>query len=397
MADCGKEDSSSSSDDELLISSPDPTDNEGDEDGGPSLVVQQSPPKKLRRASHRDDVFKFHAQKFSKVTPTLDGAANSKPPLSSYSHPRCPSLQPSRRGRRPKVKLGIEEKLSILEQRHRASRNREEKGCLMDSDDDDDDDSGSEEMKSKAPNPKGTATSRSPKRKLSFAASQPHVAGVMPSTSSAGRATRTSRASVRLSSKPEVDPSLLPKVCELSSSDDDDDNTRQCGKGVARSNLAALPADVAEIVQRSRQAKTKLAEAQRYHADDIVVEIEEPIIPSSSSLLASGPRRSSPLLSVAVASSGPPVSLGHKLKFLCRVHILPAGGTKRPPQELKIAIRYLEKLSVLMGKIVKALELPHAAKMTMDFDGNVLDREKTPKDYEMEDEDMIDVSIVTRS
>jgi hypothetical protein len=89
--------------------------------------------------------------------------------------------------------------------------------------------------------------------------------------------------------------------------------------------------------------------------------------------------------------------MGRALTFTCRCGHVVIGGTKeatgKDKQSTVLSVREQEPLSSLAEKFCRAHSLPHeSAKVIMTFDGRTLDANKTPAFYEMEDEDLIDVS-----
>ena len=138
-------------------------------------------------------------------------------------------------------------------------------------------------------------------------------------------------------------------------------------KGVSKDTVYAL--------QRSRLAASSLRQAQQYHAEDIQVDVPE----------TPPPNLASPKLQQ---------SLGQKLRLTCRVQ-LEVNGKRQPALSDKVlCIRQRQPLQSLLDSIRKTYEsaFPKSARISMTFDGMALDLSKTPAFYEMEDEDLIDVS-----
>jgi len=95
-------------------------------------------------------------------------------------------------------------------------------------------------------------------------------------------------------------------------------------------------------------------------------------------------------------------NLGKALVFTCRSKIKVTGKVQpnKPPAALNsnLTLRENEALSALLEKLGKAHQFDMAAtKFTMFFDGDKLDLEKTPKQYEMENEDLIDFLVEVES
>ena len=78
------------------------------------------------------------------------------------------------------------------------------------------------------------------------------------------------------------------------------------------------------------------------------------------------------------------------MRFTIRGEIT-IGNKKEKLKDVILKIKDNEKLEVLHNKFCKANNLrPADSKISMHFDGETLDKNKTPKQYDMEDEDMID-------
>ena len=121
-------------------------------------------------------------------------------------------------------------------------------------------------------------------------------------------------------------------------------------------------------------------------------------------------QRPNPLAKASTLLGHKRSSRGKSLEFSCRTKITevdsaPKARGRRPKKmqptakptiiTKSIGLCENENLGVLSRRLCASLGdlSPLITKVVMRFDGNVLDMEKTPKFYEMEDEDMIEVSI----
>jgi hypothetical protein len=104
------------------------------------------------------------------------------------------------------------------------------------------------------------------------------------------------------------------------------------------------------------------------------------------------------LVALNAASPSAPVNkpkkvLGKSLNIKCQLHIKfkdPKKKTK--PLTSTLEIRELEKLSVLLDPMRKNHKIPPNLNMTVMFDGELCE-EKTPKDYDMESDDIVEFTV----
>jgi len=177
------------------------------------------------------------------------------------------------------------------------------------------------------------------------------------------------------------------------SSDDDSDEEDLMGKPLPKN----LPADALAAIRRSQQAKAHLAQAQLYTAQDLHVAVQETvgIVPPITRGTTIADNTSHRGKVTSILSTTTAIPLGNRLRFTCRCGHLMIKGQKIPTKkdsiDLNLTMRENERIAVLVEKFCKAHNLPNSAKVAMTFDGHRLDTKKTPKEYKMEDEDLIDV------
>jgi hypothetical protein len=364
-------------DDGLGYSSPDNSaNNEVDDDDNKNNNNKAGP------SSHHHhseiDPFKFTAKKFSKVNTAV----------TSHQYP-----SPNRHGRAMKRSSSankndddIDQKLSAMKRKNMIrlaanEDNKRKKPNNKDSDDDDDsdsDDGGIEIVDPPSKNTKDTAT------KLNNARPPiaPHPAAF-------------SKRRMKTRSQPGGD-------IELLSSDDDDDDDDDLKGGPITSKLlqnthGVMPPEVAAAIQKAKIAKSKLNQAQRYHAHDVYVPVPDPPEFSCRTNSATRWRNDDDDDGDVVADNADTgdseilqVETGNVLRFTIRGELI-IGNEKERLKDVTLKIKDNERLEVLRNKLCKAHNLRATdSKISMHFDGEALDINKTPKQYDMEDEDMID-------
>eukprot|EP00934_Nitzschia_sp_Nitz4_P002768 Nitzschia sp. Nitz4//scaffold22_size323478//135986//137233//NITZ4_000529-RA/size323478-processed-gene-0.92-mRNA-1//-1//CDS//3329543001//2758//frame0 len=142
--------------------------------------------------------------------------------------------------------------------------------------------------------------------------------------------------------------------------------------------------DAVDVLLQSQLATAKLQMAQQYHAEDVIVPVESPISykPPTSAASSTKP----------APTPARPTNLGQKLRLGCRTQ-MEINGRKEKPATQMYALHEYEPLSILSNKLCKVLSVPNTARITWTFDGMTLDLKRSPHSYEMEDEDLIDISI----
>jgi len=285
--------------------------------------------------------------------------------------------------RRKRASKGIEEKLISL-QRKKQARRQLRKDSFGDSSDD-----------SSCPNSKPLA------RKVNNTQA----------TSMVAASAQSSLSSKVASEKPEA--TTTQTISCLSSDDDDDDSIVEVLPSMQPKRPSSIPTALAATLQQAQQAKARLKQAQEYEAKDVNVAVEETeYVPAID--LTSPKRNHSATTNATKSLEGQRgSSLGKTLRFSCRIQIrtivdspAPKRGRRckfeQQPQQSKaeqmtktVKLRENENFEVLAKRLREILgDLPLATtKVVMRFDGCVLDEKKSPKNYEMEDEDMIEVSI----
>ncbi|KAG7370806.1 ubiquitin-2/rad60 SUMO-like protein [Nitzschia inconspicua] len=91
------------------------------------------------------------------------------------------------------------------------------------------------------------------------------------------------------------------------------------------------------------------------------------------------------------------IPLGKRLKLNCRAQVKLSGTQQQKKAHhllsSNLELREHEPLSILLDSMVKAHNIPTTAKVKMLFDGEVCNLEKTPTNYGMEADDMIDFTV----
>ena len=342
----------SSSDDEPMMSSPDNSSNEDSDD---------------------NNVFKFHALKFDKAHKSITDLS-----------PSPPSAR-----KRTKKRLSLEDKIEVMEKRKQSRVDKLNRRKLKeDHGDSSDDDHSFEEIRAqKKITPTPPSNKGEENQKVSSIDSDDDVIEIVdpplnysPSTRcSPGRRTRSSARASPARVKPR---NRNSGVVELlgDSSDSEDDTPRHSEvplhalKGASREAIAAI--------QRSRMARSNLTSAQHYHAEDIHVAVQSP--PRPTIAVPS-------IISSPSQEQQPKKDLGKVLSFTCRTKLEFNGKDKKTDDKV-LTVREHDNLQVLLDKFLKAHDLLPSAHVTMNFDGLNLIMTRTPASYEMEDEDMIDVT-----
>jgi Ubiquitin-2 like Rad60 SUMO-like len=219
----------------------------------------------------------------------------------------------------------------------------------------------------------------------SAAAKNPSSSSTATTSASLGMGTRRSTGHAVLGTASSSSSKKQPPVYSCSS-DDDSDKETPVGSvtRLLQQRNAPLPASVADIMRRARKAQSSLTQAQHYHAHELYVPVKE------AELIHH--RRTTPLSTQKPMSGikAAALNLGVPLKLTCRTQIDIKGENKKRTQEVTISIRDQEPLQVLFDKLFQELALPPTATLTMCFDGILLEKTKTPKSYEMENEDLVD-------
>jgi hypothetical protein len=189
---------------------------------------------------------------------------------------------------------------------------------------------------------------------------------------------------------------------DLLSSDDDDDDL----KGGPITNIllqnkhGVMPPEVAAAIQKAKIAKSKLNQAQRYHAHDVYVPVPDPSEFSCRTNSATRWRNDDDdddddgdVVADNADNDDSEIlqaKTGNVLRFTIRGELI-IGNERERLKDVTLKIKDNERLEVLRNKLCKAHNLRATdAKISMHFDGEALDINKTPKQYDMEDEDMID-------
>jgi hypothetical protein len=208
--------------------------------------------------------------------------------------------------------------------------------------------------------------------------------------SSAKRSTRTLREQLENDDDSDVEVAHFQPAAKTKSSvermlDSDDEGEAQSHpiKPVASYLYGKNNKENSETIQmllKSREAQRKLILAQNYHAEDVFI----PIMSAPVELPASRPAPAAPA----------PVSLGANITLKVRTTIIVNNQKSNQPLEDLMVVKEHEPLQRLLDRYRKQKGLSHGTKIIFCFEG-VMDMTKTPKFYELEDEDLIDVSYQT--
>ena len=175
----------------------------------------------------------------------------------------------------------------------------------------------------------------------------------------------------------------------LSCLSSDDDSDAEDLTSMPSRRPVNLPPALAASLRKIQQAKARLEQAQEYHAHDIHVAVQETVyVPTAPLVHKPAPSHANPIVKM---------DMGAALEFTCRCGHVVINGIKEPmakdKQSTMLIVREKEPLSSLVNKFCRAHSLPReTATIAMTFDGRKLDMNKTPVFYEMEHEDLIDVS-----
>jgi hypothetical protein len=175
----------------------------------------------------------------------------------------------------------------------------------------------------------------------------------------------------------------------LSCLSSDDDSDAEDLTSMPPTRPINLPPALAASLKQAQQAKARLEQAQDYHAHDIHVAVQETVyVPTAPPVNKPAPPHVNPIIKM---------DMGEALEFTCRCGHVVINGRKEPTakdkQSTVLTVREKEPLSSLVEKFCRAHSLPReTVTIAMTFDGRKLDINKTPVFYEMEHEDLIDVS-----
>jgi hypothetical protein len=408
----------SSSDMGPMFSSPDNSDVEDEENnannnfvdlhddyGGTPVNGMPSKPSSISSDKKTIDPFKFQAVSFQKARTTM----TSGHVLCSNDSPK--DCERSRHNLECKRQAGF-----LLNKAHKKRKRIDDHDSRIDDgDDDDDDDSSDMEIWGGSCATKQTLSTRflatnktnkeRPCKNGSFGPQQQEVIELSSDDcsvpgSAAKIATSTSKPTVgvavttRLSTSATVS-SLngkrqLPPMEQYSS---DDGSEKEACTGSMSSHLIQqqrsvpiLPANAADAMKRAREAQSRLAQAQQYHAHDIDVPVmvTEIIHRRPRSAVKSDEKR----LSSGMLKDS--IDRGIPLQVTCRTQITIKEETKRRTHEVTLTIRDGEVLQTLVDKLFGELALPPSSTLLISFDGIKLDPQRTARSYEMEDGDLID-------
>jgi Ubiquitin-2 like Rad60 SUMO-like len=162
---------------------------------------------------------------------------------------------------------------------------------------------------------------------------------------------------------------------------DSDDDVRPAGPMVLAS-LKGVSKEVLDTLKQSQMAARRLQAAQTYHAEDISVE-----------------QNSSPFNPPLQQVRLPPPNLqttnhfkpGKILRLECRCQVK-MNGKPQAIQQQRVSTNENQPLSYLMERVKMAFSLAADARVTMNYDGLLLDLRHTPATYEMESDDIVDVT-----
>lgn len=318
-----------------------PKHDDSSDDDEPLFSSPDTSDKEQSKSNDDNDVFKFTMRKFQ------GSNTKSSPSSRSRRRPHAPTL---------------EDRLHRMEQSERAR----EKKLLdrIDGTDGSDDDSDSH-----------TANlSRAGKRLTS---SPPAATNGVPVDNHIAPSKRSLQSDTASAPKRRATDSAI----ELLGSDSDDDDSYvplSCIKGMSREAL--------DVLQRSQAATRLLKQAQHYHAEDFKVQVQSPprFVPPVRPTV-----QAKKLVVPAVVTEGS--DLGKRLRLTCRTR-LEINGKKDSTTEHVYEIRENECLSLLLDKISAAQSIPSSARVALSFDGITLSANRTPASYEIEDEDLVDVT-----
>lgn len=324
--------------------------------------------------------------------PKTDSLMSYRPQKFVKAIGKTPS--PVIRGGRKKKKNDVTQtKMRLLERKAQLRKQQQQqpkrKSSSLDSSDEDSDSDMEDTSKSRAAARTGPAfesrrkpQNEEPKSELiELLESSPEPSPVKPPPVAAAAPIRASPRITRAATA--TTNATKQQAITLLSSDDEDDDDFNIST-LPRQPLN-LPPAVAASLRQAQQAKARLEQAQVYQAHDVHVDVEEPVFVS----------KATPTIRRTMQPKA--MDMGKVLNVACRCGHLVIGGTKealsKDQQSITLKIREKEPLSALIAKFCTAHSLPpEAAKIELKFDGQKLDPNKTPTGYEMEDEDLIDVS-----
>jgi hypothetical protein len=353
----------SSSDDEPMMSSPDAS---GDE-----------------HSDNDDDVFTFHAKKFQKTN-----ATNPTPP---------------RHYRRRPGQSSFEEKLTMMEKKKQAKvqkiNNRILSNKTNGSNSNSDNDSEVEDLLHDHHKTKTTTTTTTSQTNnnnnngvINIADSPPNGSSVAGSTmtgrcpTSATRATRPAAAAASSTRKIAPEDALIELLIESSDEEDTQTTYRPRGSQMPLTAFKGASKEAMDVLQKSRLATRSLLQAQYYHAEDIHVYV--PLSPPRPTVV---PKAKPTSYTASPALLQLPKHQGKTLRITCRIQS-ELNGKKQPLVEKMFKVREHDPLQVLFTKFCKEMSIPESARITFSFDGRTLQLCKSAAFYEIEDQDLMDIS-----
>lgn len=169
--------------------------------------------------------------------------------------------------------------------------------------------------------------------------------------------------------------------------DSDSDNDAETATLHAMQNASV---ETKKLLMLTKKATTNLRLAQNYHAEDIKVAVPAPIVESANKRKFNAD--TTIVLDGDFGGRDGQKHLGSILRFTCRAQVT-SNGSKRQIDATVFKLREHDKLSNLLNKYLQQNSLPSTANCAMVSNGHRLDPSKTPTQLELEDEDVIDISI----
>ncbi len=180
-----------------------------------------------------------------------------------------------------------------------------------------------------------------------------------------------------------LSPPKAASAIDIDSDDSDSDSDDDIDPSTIQ---VRLDEKTAQMLAKSRLARSNLHTAQDYHADDVHVEVEEPEFLLTPTVVRRAPR------------PPPKIDYGKPLRVNCGCRSLGGQNLPKEKQSVFLTVKEKEPLSHLIERFCKAHNLaPEKSTIALNFDGQTLDPTKTPIFYELEDEDLIHVTSSVQS
>jgi len=172
-----------------------------------------------------------------------------------------------------------------------------------------------------------------------------------------------------------------------SSSDEDEDRrvslTKLKTQGASNQQL--------DLLKRSRMATACLVQAQNYKAEDSIEILDSDDDDDDENDAGNANRGDLAMAHKELAAAALGRDFGKTLRLTCRTMVEINGKKKMAEQRDQFKLKEREPFRHLQDQLLQKYDLPASTRITLHFDGGILQPKQTPQQCELEDEDMLDV------